>query len=329
MHSDATSQGGGWWQRACCGSHRERARRHAAHVAARAAIDEGKTGRGSSGRCCPAGRRGRRARTACSKTTQRRRRPRRREELRSVNRPRCERCKPPSSLSSSCAGAPSEAAASSSTRSETTVSLQLCFADGQQPTSFSAGAPPRHRPPGAAADAARLAAYACADLLERARARRRRPRPPPRRRRRRSASAGARRLRRRGLRLSPRVGRRRRAAAQRSGGGARAGRRGGPARRRRRSVRGRRQGAARRAPLRVCGVAGGDVWRRGGLCAGVGVLDIAGGRGGVAFELSCRRGIPTTLVEPRDLQLDRRARRFVRKAGVAPLAHVRAARRRV
>ena len=60
------------------------------------------------------------------------------------------------------------------------------------------------------------------------------------------------------------------------------------------------------------------------LRAGVGVLDIAGGRGGVAFELSCRRGIPTTLVEPRDLQLDRRARRFVRKAGVAPFAHVRA-----
>ena len=44
---------------------------------------------------------------------------------------------------------------------------------------------------------------------------------------------------------------------------------------------------------------------------GAGVLDVAGGGsgGGVAFELAFRRGVPTTIVDPRPLQLTSKQRR--------------------
>jgi hypothetical protein len=40
-----------------------------------------------------------------------------------------------------------------------------------------------------------------------------------------------------------------------------------------------------------------------------GVLDVAGGAGGVAFELAVRRGIPCTVVDPRPLKLNAKQRR--------------------
>ncbi|KAL3915563.1 MAG: hypothetical protein SGPRY_007171 [Prymnesium sp.] len=44
-----------------------------------------------------------------------------------------------------------------------------------------------------------------------------------------------------------------------------------------------------------------------------GVLDVAGGRGRVSFELHCKKGIPCTLLEPRPLALTSSQRRFLRK----------------
>ena len=41
------------------------------------------------------------------------------------------------------------------------------------------------------------------------------------------------------------------------------------------------------------------------LCCGDGVLDVAGGRGNVAFELCVKRGVPTTTVDPRPSKLTR------------------------
>jgi hypothetical protein len=42
-----------------------------------------------------------------------------------------------------------------------------------------------------------------------------------------------------------------------------------------------------------------DTFGREALVRGGGVLDVAGGAGGMAFELSCRRGVPCTVVDPR------------------------------
>ena len=45
------------------------------------------------------------------------------------------------------------------------------------------------------------------------------------------------------------------------------------------------------------------------LCSGAGILDVAGGAGGVAFELSFRHGIPCTVVDPRQMKLNSKQRR--------------------
>ena len=45
------------------------------------------------------------------------------------------------------------------------------------------------------------------------------------------------------------------------------------------------------------------------LRSGTGVLDVAGGAGGVAFELAFRRGIPCVVVDPRPMKLTARQRR--------------------
>ena len=47
--------------------------------------------------------------------------------------------------------------------------------------------------------------------------------------------------------------------------------------------------------------------------AGAGVLDVAGGRGDVGFELFCKRGIHATLVEPRARKLNKAQRQFFKK----------------
>eukprot|EP01006_Ploeotia_vitrea_P018626 TRINITY_DN50247_c0_g2_i1.p3 TRINITY_DN50247_c0_g2~~TRINITY_DN50247_c0_g2_i1.p3 ORF type:complete len:190 (-),score=79.73 TRINITY_DN50247_c0_g2_i1:46-615(-) len=43
------------------------------------------------------------------------------------------------------------------------------------------------------------------------------------------------------------------------------------------------------------------------------VLDIAGGRGDLSFELQMRRGIPTTLVDPRPMKLRKEHHKLLRK----------------
>jgi hypothetical protein len=55
------------------------------------------------------------------------------------------------------------------------------------------------------------------------------------------------------------------------------------------------------------------------LSAGAGVLDIAGGRGGVAFQLQAVRGVPCTVIDPRPMRLDKTQRRFLRDAPHAQL----------
>jgi hypothetical protein len=45
------------------------------------------------------------------------------------------------------------------------------------------------------------------------------------------------------------------------------------------------------------------------LGSGTGVLDIAGGKGELSFELANLTGVPTTVVDPRPLQLDRFSKR--------------------
>lgn len=54
------------------------------------------------------------------------------------------------------------------------------------------------------------------------------------------------------------------------------------------------------------------------LRSGCGVLDVAGGRGSVSFQLHCKQGIPCTLLEPRDTYLKSGQRRHLRKAEKRP-----------
>ena len=58
------------------------------------------------------------------------------------------------------------------------------------------------------------------------------------------------------------------------------------------------------------------------LAAGGGVLDVAGGSGALAFELGVRRGINTTVVDPRRLRLDASQQRTVRYLQARPAARV-------
>ena len=72
-------------------------------------------------------------------------------------------------------------------------------------------------------------------------------------------------------------------------------------RRRKAHGQGKQQRAARMVDLLV------EVMGHARLAASpVGVLDVAGGAGGVAFELSVRRGIPCTVVDPRAVRLSRK-----------------------
>ena len=46
------------------------------------------------------------------------------------------------------------------------------------------------------------------------------------------------------------------------------------------------------------------------LCSGAGVLDVAGGKGELAFELRNVSGVPVTVVDPRPMRLDAYVRKF-------------------
>ena len=59
------------------------------------------------------------------------------------------------------------------------------------------------------------------------------------------------------------------------------------------------------------------------LRGGSGVLDVAGGGGDLAFELQCRNGVRTTLLEPREVRLDSRQRKWLRKQGEGGLGAYR------
>lgn len=52
----------------------------------------------------------------------------------------------------------------------------------------------------------------------------------------------------------------------------------------------------------------------------LGVVDVAGGAGGVAFELHCRYGVPTTVVDPRAPHLSKRARAWLASQGIEEAA---------
>ena len=49
------------------------------------------------------------------------------------------------------------------------------------------------------------------------------------------------------------------------------------------------------------------------LGSGSGVLDVAGGRGDLCFELCCLRGVPTTTVDPRERRLNKRQARWLKQ----------------
>lgn len=54
------------------------------------------------------------------------------------------------------------------------------------------------------------------------------------------------------------------------------------------------------------------------LADGTGVIDVAGGRGAVSFELSVKRGIPCTVVDPRPMKWNRRQAAAIRKLDDKP-----------
>lgn len=55
-----------------------------------------------------------------------------------------------------------------------------------------------------------------------------------------------------------------------------------------------------------------ETFGRARLSNGAGVLDVAGGAGGVAFELSFRHGVPCTVVDPRMMKLNSKQRRALK-----------------
>jgi hypothetical protein len=61
-----------------------------------------------------------------------------------------------------------------------------------------------------------------------------------------------------------------------------------------------------------------QTYGRDALAAGDGVLDVAGGAGGVSFELHCKWRIPVTTVDPRPAHLSREQHAFLAAAGVDP-----------
>ncbi|CAI5718380.1 unnamed protein product [Peronospora effusa] len=53
------------------------------------------------------------------------------------------------------------------------------------------------------------------------------------------------------------------------------------------------------------------------LASGTGVVDVAGGKGDIPIQLWIQRGIPTTLIDPRPMKLDKYNRKLVAKAQAA------------
>lgn len=51
---------------------------------------------------------------------------------------------------------------------------------------------------------------------------------------------------------------------------------------------------------------------------GSGVVDVAGGKGSVSFELVSRHGIPVTLIDPRPLRLSKSQQRLLSKRAPPP-----------
>lgn len=90
-------------------------------------------------------------------------------------------------------------------------------------------------------------------------------------------------------------------------------------RRRRQTLRGDTTDLASKAPKRQRGQVFVDwlVSKFGAsrLGSGTGVIDVAGGRGDVSFELTTKRGIPSTIIDPRPRRLNKLQRRWLKKSG--------------